>query len=320
MVLTRCAEEMRRRVRRPPSARPAPLSALETPRGAIAAAGSARPLCHECSRASSRSHWLGAGGMGVVYRARDLTLGREVALKTLPRLTAAAADRLTREAQSMARVGATTLAAIYGVERWRGSPVLVIELLEGGTLAERLSAGALPIEEAVSIAREILGCLESLHEGGLVHRDIKPANIGFTASGQLKLLDFGLAAIGEPAEFEKEAGAERFGDDLSAFTSVAGTPLYLPPEAFEGAAPRPAFDLWAAAMVLYETIAGRHPWRGHATMRFNRRARIPEIRSIRPACPRQLSKLFARALSNAPEKRPAGAKQFAMQLEQAIGA
>ncbi|CAN5777022.1 hypothetical protein BH18ACI5_BH18ACI5_06800 [soil metagenome] len=121
------------------------------------------------------THWLGAGGMGVVYRARDLTLGREVALKTLPRLSAAAADRRTREAQSMARVGGAVLAAIHGVERWRGSPVLVIELLEGGTLAERLLAGPLAAEEAVSITREILGCLESLHGRGLVHRDIKPA-------------------------------------------------------------------------------------------------------------------------------------------------
>ena len=260
------------------------------------------------------THRLGAGGMGVVYRALDTTLGREVALKTLPRLTPAAADRLTREAQSMARVAGSTLATIHGVERWRGSPVLVIELLEGGTLAERLASGPLPIDEAVSITRQILDCLEHLHDRGLVHRDVKPANIGFTAGGNLKLLDFGLAAIEGPVTRETDMRVEGSGEDVSAVTSVAGTPLYLPPEAFEGAKPSPAFDLWAAAMVLYESIAGRHPWRDRLTRSSIRRVRVAELTTIRPDCPPWLSDVVTRALSVTPEQRPQTAKHFANEL------
>jgi serine/threonine protein kinase len=267
---------------------------------------------------------LGAGGMGVVYRATDLTLGREVALKTLPRLTSTAADRLTREAQSMARVAHPTLATIHGVETWCGSPVLVIELLEGGTLAERLRRGPLAADEAVFITSQILRCLAHLHAQGLVHRDIKPGNVGFTAGGQVKLLDFGLAAaLDEPSRPTAEmattghAGVLPWAEE-SRSADVAGTPLYLPPEAFAGGRPSPSFDLWAAAVVLYEAIAGRHPLHADGSLTgvlsAVRRSQIPDLLSVRPECQPCLAALLRRALSSREAERPSSAGGFLQEL------
>ena len=135
---------------------------------------------------------LGEGGMGAVYRATDTKLNREVAIKVLPESFAADADRLvrfTREAQVLASLNHPNIAAIYGVEE----RALILELVPGPTLAERIEAGAIPIEEALPIARQIAEALEYAHERGIIHRDLKPANIKITPEGQVKVLDFGLA-------------------------------------------------------------------------------------------------------------------------------
>src|SRR5215510_3459327 len=139
---------------------------------------------------------LGRGGMGEVYRARDTKLKREVAIKILPDEFSRDADRLSRfqrEAEVLASLNHPNIAAIYDLEEAGGSRYLVLELVEGETLADRLKRGPLPIEEALSIAKSICDALEAAHEKGIIHRDLKPANVKLTPDGKVKVLDFGLA-------------------------------------------------------------------------------------------------------------------------------
>src|SRR5215472_3238215 len=139
---------------------------------------------------------LGAGGMGEVYRARDTRLKREVAIKVLPSAVSSDTERLARlerEAQALAALNHPNIAAIYGLEDAAGTPCLVLELVPGETLAERLAAGPLPVEEALGVCRQIAEALEAAHASGIVHRDLKPANVKVTPSGKIKVLDFGLA-------------------------------------------------------------------------------------------------------------------------------
>src|SRR5450755_1041206 len=139
---------------------------------------------------------LGAGGMGEVYRARDVQLGRDVAIKVLPEAVAQDAERLARfqrEAQILAALNHPHIAAIYGLESNGAARALVLELVEGDTLADRIAAGPIPVDEALEMARQIADALEAAHERGIVHRDLKPANVKRTPNGQIKVLDFGLA-------------------------------------------------------------------------------------------------------------------------------
>src|SRR5215831_771235 len=143
---------------------------------------------------------LGKGGMGEVYRARDTKLKREVADKILPDEFSRDADRVARfqrEAEALASLNHPNIAAIYDLQEAQGSHFLVLELVEGETLAERIKRGRIPVEEALQIAKNICSALEAAHEKGIVHRDLKPANIKLTPGGQVKVLDFGLAKIGE---------------------------------------------------------------------------------------------------------------------------
>src|SRR5688572_15160980 len=144
---------------------------------------------------------LGAGGMGEVYRARDSKLGRDVALKILPDhlIDADRLARFTREAQVVASLSHPNIAAIHGLEQLEGKPVLVLELVEGPTLADRIAQGPIPQDEAVAIARQIAEALEAAHEQGVVHRDLKPANVKLRPDGLVKVLDFGLAKLTEAA-------------------------------------------------------------------------------------------------------------------------
>ena len=145
---------------------------------------------------------LGAGGMGEVYRARDTKLGRDVALKVLPDLFANDPERLarfTREAQTLASLNHPNIAHIHGLEESSGVRALVMELVEGEDLAQRLTRGAIPVDEALPIAKQIADALEAAHEQGIIHRDLKPANIKVRPDGTVKVLDFGLAKAMEPA-------------------------------------------------------------------------------------------------------------------------
>lgn len=233
---------------------------------------------------------VGAGGMGVVYLARDTTLDREVALKTLPDLRDGTVARLREEARAMAGLNHESLATLYGLELWRRTPVLVVEYFPGGTLARKLAAGPLSPGAVVALGIRIARALAYMHERGVLHRDLKPSNIGFTATGAPKLLDFGLAAL--------------IGSSLS--ITLAGTPAYLPPEAYEGTPPNPAFDLWALSIAMLEAMTGRNPvaTTDHARAISRRVQRDLNAVSLRsPGALLLLSSFFARALAVQPELR-----------------
>lgn len=208
---------------------------------------------------------VGAGGMGVVYRAVDVTLDRPVAIKTLPVVAPEETVRLRREARAMAVVRHEHLAMIYGVETWRGRPMLVVEYLGGGTLADRLRGGPLLPGEVVALGVALADVLAAIHRAGVLHGDVKPSNIGYSLDGVPKLLDFGLArlvGVGTPSTPTPTPTPRRDGRRIDALPVTAwpsesvahGTPRYMSPEAREGHAPSPADDLWSLAVVLREAL------------------------------------------------------------------
>src|SRR5579872_2238421 len=178
---------------------------------------------------------LRAGGMGEVYRARASTLGRDVALKVLPTAFAGDADRMARfqrEAQVLASLNHPHIAAIYGLEESGSVRALVMELVEGPTLAERIAAGPIPLAEALPLARQIAEALEAAHEKGIVHRDLKPANIKLTAEGKVKVLDFGLAAVTQAARpvSSDPANSPTLTIGATLAGTILGTAGYMSPE------------------------------------------------------------------------------------------
>lgn len=267
---------------------------------------------------------LGAGAMGVVYLAHDEALDRPVALKTLPRILPEAVQRLRREARAMASVSHTAVATIHGVESWRAAPVLVVEFLAGGTLADRLRHGPIAEAEVVAIARQVLGGLSHLHRAGLLHRDLKPSNIGFTADGAAKVLDFGLSRLvvgGPPAQAlfgPDHDGVSHHEAALGIGASgLAGTPLYMSPEVLEGRPPDAGLDLWALAIVMREALAGRHPWARLGVEEVLRRIRVhgaAEPPAESPSCSEPLAALLARALARDQTRRPQTAEEFEREL------
>jgi serine/threonine protein kinase len=216
---------------------------------------------------------LGAGGMGEVYRARDMKLHREVAIKVLPELFAADADRLARferEAQSLAALNHPNIAQVFGVIET--PPALAMELVEGDDLSQRISRGAIPLDEALPIARQITEALEAAHERGIVHRDLKPANIKVRADGTVKVLDFGLAkAITGVAQGFGPADTSRQGPNFEptvtspAMTQmgvILGTAAYMSPEQARGKSVDRRADIWAFGVVFYEMLTGVRPFEG----------------------------------------------------------
>ncbi len=272
---------------------------------------------------------IGKGGMGVVYRAVDLALGRTVAIKTLPKISPEFAARLRQEARAMASVVHPNLALIYGVETWRQTPLLVVELLEGGTLAARLNKQALDLQEAIELGMTLAQVLEKMHAVGMLHRDIKPSNVGYAADGSPKLRDLGLAKILDDSRrmgFPVEGSTLDELDSLpnSKLTSltvtrrVVGTPIYLSPEAARGDGPSPSFDLWSLSVVLFEAITGHHPLSIDQMLGLRERilrGDVDDIRGHLPVCPTALALFFDDALSAEPSRRPATAGDFIARLE-----
>ena len=211
---------------------------------------------------------LGAGAMGEVYRARDVDLNREVALKILPEPFALDPDRLARfkrEAQVLASLNHPNVAAIHGFEEANGVQALVLELVEGVTLADRIAQGPVPIVEALPIARQIAEGLEAAHEQGIVHRDLKPANVKLRPDGTVKVLDFGLAKVLQP-----EATTGRDPTASPTITSrsmvergvIFGTAAYMSPEQARGRLSDKRSDIWAFGAVLYEMLSGQMAFKG----------------------------------------------------------
>jgi serine/threonine-protein kinase len=252
---------------------------------------------------------LGAGGMGEVYRARDTKLGRDVALKVLPEAFAKDPERMARfrrEAQVLATLNHPHIASIYGLEDSGGVRALVMELVEGPTLAERLKPGAIPVEEALPIARQIAEALEAAHEKAIVHRDLKPSNVKVTPEGKVKVLDFGLAKAfaGESSATDLSqsptvtAGATREG-------VVLGTAAYMSPEQARGKPVDKRTDVWAFGCVLYEALTGRQAFSGETVSDTIAAilGRDPDWQALPASTPAAIRRLLRRCLERDPKRR-----------------
>jgi hypothetical protein len=272
------------------------------------------------------SRRIGAGGMGVVYRAVDLRLRQPRAVKTLPRIEPAMVARLRREARAMAAANHPNLATLYGLEIWQGSPLLVMEFLDGGTLADRLRVGPLGCNEALSLGATLADGLGALHSAGTVHRDVKPSNVGFTANGVPKLLDFGLAKL-LPQSALDGTGSTTLGEggDSGSFSTepggIRGTPPYLSPEVLSGKTPSPSDDLWSLSVTLLEACSGRNPFRastvaGTISIVLTERERAAAAAAA--GLPARMQQLFLRLLGSI-EHRPDSAHTLATQLRALIG-
>ena len=262
---------------------------------------------------------VGAGGMGEVYRAHDSRLHREVAIKTLPSAFAEDPNRLARfqrEAQALAALSHPNIAGIYGLEESGDTFALVMEFVDGPTLAERIAAGPIPVSEALTIVRQIGAALEAAHEKGIVHRDLKPANIMLRIDGDVKVLDFGLALLSRPS------GALRECDETETQTvpgRIMGTLSYMSPEQARGEVVDARSDLWSLGVVLYECLAGRRPFEGasHSEVVAGILEReAPAVKSLNRAIPGRLSELIAKLLTKDPEQRlgPAGEVERRLKL------
>ena len=244
--------------------------------------------------------------------------------------------RLRREARTAAAVSHQHLAPVYGMETWQGTPMLVLELLEGGTLANRLmEKGRISPQETVELGLAMCEALSQLHAADILHRDIKPSNIGYTKDGTPKLMDFGIARLMYDLRREREEGeAERLAEDPSLVPSsslwthidgitplskpLVGTLSYLSPEALEGRSPDAQFDLWSLAIVLYECLLGRKVFSSadpRQTAARIRMGRVPDMLQLRPEYDEFLGDFFRGALHRNRHRRPSNAFELRQRLE-----
>jgi serine/threonine protein kinase/Tol biopolymer transport system component len=272
---------------------------------------------------------LGAGGMGEVYRARDTRLGRDVAVKVLPIAVSADRERLARfdrEARVLAALNDPHIAAIYGIEDLspaaepgRSATGLVLELIDGETLAEWIARGALPIVEAIGIAKQIAEGLEAAHDRGIIHRDLKPSNIALTKSGIVKLLDFGLAK--PPVAFET-ATIDPLSGLASADGALLGTVPYMSPEQARGQPVDKRTDIWAFGCVLFEMLTSRRPFGGDTTS--DQLAAIlerePDWSALPAATPTHVRRLLQRCLEKDLKRRLHDIADARIELDEPLSA
>jgi len=265
---------------------------------------------------------LGAGGMGEVYRARDERLRRQVAIKVVPDEFGANADRLSRfecEARTLASLNHPHIAQIYGLEEHQGRRFLVLELVEGESLAQRLGRGAVPVEETLKLALQIARGLQAAHERGIVHRDLKPANIMLTPEGGAKVLDFGIAktlAEAAPSETSRTltvAGPATRGGIL------VGTPAYMSPEQARGRPVDRRVDIWAFGVVLWHMLTGQHPFEADSdsdTLAAVLQREL-DFAALPPDTPGPLRRLLRRCLERDPDRRLHDIADARLEIEQA---
>jgi len=270
---------------------------------------------------------IGAGGMGEVYQAHDTKLGRDVAIKVLPGAFAHDPERLSRfqrEAKMLAALNHPNIATIYGLEQSSGTSLLVMELVPGETLAERIKRdGAVPVEEALAIAKQIAETLEAAHEKSIIHRDLKPANVKVTPEGKVKVLDFGLAKAfaGDSTSTDPSESPTL---SMAATTQgvILGTAAYMSPEQAEGKAVDKRSDMWAFGCVLYELLTGKAAFQGegvHDILASVVRAE-PDLSLLPDATPQMVRTLLRRCLQKDKTSRLRDAGDARIEIQEALAA
>jgi Tol biopolymer transport system component len=269
---------------------------------------------------------IGEGGMGQVYRATDTTLGRQVAIKILPDAFAGDAERLARferEAKTLASLNHPHIAAIYGFEKSAGMSALAMELVEGEDLSQRIAGSAIPIDEALTIARQIAEALDAAHEQGIVHRDLKPANIKLRADGTVKVLDFGLARSATTGGTGADALNSPTFTSPAALTMggmILGTAAYMAPEQARGKTVDKRTDIWAFGLVLYEMLVGRIAFAGDTISDVLAAVltREPDWTALPATTPASIKRLLARCLEKDPKRRLRDIGDARLEIEETI--
>ena len=271
---------------------------------------------------------LGEGGMGEVWRATDTKLKREVAIKVLPPEFTEDPERLARferEAQLLAQLQHPNIASIYGLEESGGTRALVLELVEGPTLAERLEAGPLALEESLTIARQILEALEEAHEKGIVHRDLKPQNVKAPVEGKVKVLDFGLAKAMDPVgsasgPSSKLAQSPTLTLGATVQGMILGTAAYMAPEQARGAAVDRRADIWAFGVVLYEMLTRRMVFEADTVPDTLAAVLTREVdwKALPESTPPEIRRLLRRCLSRKPKSRLHSASDARIVVEEVL--
>jgi serine/threonine protein kinase len=274
---------------------------------------------------------IGAGGMGEVWRAVDTNLGRHVAIKILPDTFAHDPERLARferEARTLASLNHPNIAVIHGLETSGGSRGLVMEFVDGPTLADRVAQGAIPIDEALPIARQIAEALEAAHDQGIVHRDLKPANIKVRSDGTVKVLDFGLAKAVGSGVASREAGVGKTLADsptiaapaMTQAGAILGTAAYMSPEQARGKNVDRGADIWAFGCVLYEMLAGKPAFRGDTLTDIvaSVLTHEPDWTALPAETPAAVRGLLRRCLKKDPARRIHDSADARIEIEEAI--
>jgi serine/threonine protein kinase/tetratricopeptide (TPR) repeat protein len=262
---------------------------------------------------------IGGGGMGVVYEAEDTRLGRHVALKFVPDNLLGdrkSLDRFEREARAASQLSHANICTIHDIEDNDGHPFIVMEKLDGESLKQRLKGKPLELEELVNIAVQVADALAALHAKNIIHRDIKPGNIFITQSGQVKLLDFGLAKLLQ--DHESEAIAQAYDESLTQAGVVPGTAVYMAPEQARGEELDARSDLFSFGVVLYEMATGKKPFQGKnvvAMLDTMLHQKPPAPRTLNPAVPAELEGIIGRVIEKDREKRYQSAAQLKADLQ-----